>query len=164
MMVFDGPSTIVWTKKEWDEQHAAYYTPILQISQPLPAAVELIVSVKEDRSVAVDPEFAKFYVLFPAGGTTGVVRTTNDTLAQSRGFPAVTNGRFWLVATKEGRIKGNIDKDNDCQAKIYLQVSSWRTWAYRGAIPVALIDYHKLEGRRLVAMETRRKTVRCSSK
>jgi hypothetical protein len=117
---FSGPSRVDWTERKWVESHAAYYTPVFELNKTLPVDVEIVVFVKEDITARSDPTLGKFFVRFPAGQTSGVVRTENDSLAQSRGFPAVTNGQFWLVTTKEGRIKGNVGGGDDGHALVYL--------------------------------------------
>jgi hypothetical protein len=145
---FSGPSQVDWTKQKWVESHAAYYTPVFELDKSLPVDAEIVVHVKEDITASSDPTLGKFFVRFPAGQTTGVIRTENDSLAQSRGFPAVTNGQFWLVTTKEERIKGNVGRGDDGHARVYL--FAFGTTVFSGNVRYAAIAANKESTRKTV--------------
>jgi hypothetical protein len=118
---FSGPSKVDWTKKQWNKKHAAFYTPVLKIDKALDIDMEIRIHVKEDKFLDGDDHLGSFLVKFKAGEKTGVVRTVNNALAQSRGFSPETKDKFWLVVTKAGKIKGNVGKGDDGHADICIE-------------------------------------------
>jgi hypothetical protein len=119
---FTGPSTVNYrSNKAWDEDHASYYTPTVVLNKPLAVDMEITVKVMEERNNAANPHLGTMKVKFAAGQTVGVARTENNTDARLRGFPAVTQKKFWLVATKANRIKGSVGKGDDEHADVYLE-------------------------------------------
>jgi len=121
---FSGPSRVPWTKKKWLAKNAAYYTPNFEIDKVLPYDVTIRVKVMEDRNLQGDPRLGNFKVLFKQGKLKGQVITENDATARSRGFPARTLDRFWLVATKRRHIRGNKGPGDDEHANVYLEAKS----------------------------------------
>ncbi len=123
-LTFSGPSTVAWKKEKWVESRASYYVPTLKIDKALPVSMTLKVKVMEDRRFVKDPKLGHFFAKFPAGKTTAEVWTENNSLAQSRGFPAKTPKKFWLVAGKKKRIRGNTGRGDDDHAKVYIEAKS----------------------------------------
>jgi hypothetical protein len=122
---FTGPSTVNYRNNtEWDEAHASYYTPTATLDQPMDVDMSLLIWVMENKRWDGDDHLATFHVTFPAGQTNGIIHTNNDSEERSRGFPAVTHNKFWLVATKANKIKGNVGKGDDSHANVYIIVHS----------------------------------------
>ena len=142
-------------KKAWGARNAALYTPTFRINRSLPVTVEFGAKVMEDIRLWPDRKLGSFLVRFPAGSTRGQVRTENNAVARSRGFPAVTRNTFWLVATKKGRIRGNTGRGDNGHAKVYIEARSGG--ASRGGGYVAYVLASAGRGRPL---QSSRKTVR----
>ena len=149
---FSGPSHVAWTKERWVAVHASFYTPVYELETPLPVTAEMVVHVKSDMGMSLDLILGSFRVIFPGGYTTGIVRTENSARIQSRGFQAVTNGCFWLAATRKGTIRGNIGSNNGGKAQIYLRGAG--TTVYQGSIPFAEVHVPQSH------LETARQAVR----
>jgi hypothetical protein len=121
-VTFTGADKLPWSNSKWTEKRAKYYTPTITIDKALPVDIKLKVWVKEDKTADADDHLGTSWVRFKAGQTTGEFYTNNDDEAQERGFPARTQGKFWLVATKERKPKGNVGKGDDDHAKVFMDV------------------------------------------
>lgn len=153
---FTGPKRVRWTKKKWLAKNAAYYTPTFEIDRTLPADVTIRVQVREDIRPGADPRLGRFDVVFPKGKKKGIVITTNNKIARSRGFPAKTKGRFWLVATRAGRIRGNLTRGDDGHANVYLRTTRNGYACRKGKIVAAIIA----TGRGTTSLRSKSKSVR----
>jgi hypothetical protein len=129
----DGDYDINWPgppRRPWTEKDKEYYTATIELSVPAPESFSLPFYVKESRFWS-DTELGWFMANFAAGST--------------RSQP-----KFWLVATKAGRIRGNIVKGDDRHAEVYLKpfgfasdvdLDTW-TWNF-----TARTWYHDVESK-----------------
>lgn len=103
----DGDYDINWPgppRRAWTDADREYYTATVVLTNPAPCNLQLVFRVRWDRETVSDKDLGRFSVTVPMGSTKGT-------------------GQFWLVCTKEGRVKGNIDKDNS-SASIYCDLAS----------------------------------------
>lgn len=105
-------------RRTWQEGDKEYYLATVELSGPAPEDFSLGFWIKHNKKFWFDPTLGYFMVNFTKGSSTGT-------------------GRFWLVCTKKGKVKGN-DGKNGKHAKVYLEAFSIasdideRTWAFEG--------------------------------
>ena len=116
----DGTYNVNWPgppRRPWTNADREFYQVTATLSARPPGFVGLHFWVKEDRSLASDPILGDLLLLFDE----------NHTTAESG---------FWLVCTQLGRLRGNIAREDDGHAWIYLElegpsVQDFGTWILR---------------------------------
>ena len=101
----DGNYDVNWPgppRRPWTEADKDFYQVRATISDPAPEDFKLGFWIKEDRSWWPDPTLGSILVSFTNGSIQG-------------------NGRFWLVCTKKGKVKGSEGKGDDQHANVYLE-------------------------------------------
>jgi hypothetical protein len=105
-------------RREWQEGDKEYYLATVVLSNPATEDFSLGFWIKHNKKFWFDPTLGFFMVKFTGGSNTGT-------------------GRFWLVCTKKGKVKGSEGKDSK-HAKVYLEAFSFasevdeRNWAWEG--------------------------------
>jgi len=102
-------------RREWLYSDRKEYTPTFSFRYGEPPIGALDILIKEDKTGS-DPVLARGMY------HTGQFWIFNRQLSVSRGAPIRTDGVFWLVCTKLGRIKGDYGKGDDRHAKVYMEV------------------------------------------
>jgi len=105
-------------RRPWVEADKEYYTVTINLSAPAPEAFKFAYYVKENRRWWFDPSLGYLSASVALGASTA-------------------QGKFWLVCTKKGKVKGNLGKGDDSHAVVYLEDSGLSyereldNWYYR---------------------------------
>jgi hypothetical protein len=103
----DGNFNLNWPgppRRPWVEADKEYYTVTVNLSDRAPEAFTFGYYVKENRRWWFDPSLGYLTISFAQGASTA-------------------QGKFWLVCTKKGKIKGSLGKGDDCHGIVYLEDS-----------------------------------------
>ena len=123
----DGNWIVNWPgppRRAWTAADVEYFTPTIELAYKLNFDLVLQVDVIEDRGWPFENiRLGRFYAEFEAGKVLpSVIRANNDSLEQSRGLPPRTFGKFWLVVTKAGKLRGNSEKEDNGHANVFLWI------------------------------------------
>lgn len=100
----DGSYNVNWPgppRREWQDDDREFYSVSVHLSEPAPEHFNIHFVVKENRNYWPDP-------------TLGVV------VIDVREGETEPHGRFWLVCTKQGKVKGSSGKGDDGHAVVFL--------------------------------------------
>jgi hypothetical protein len=122
----DGNWNVNWPgppRRPWTAADVEYFTPTIELAYTVDFDLVLQVDVVEDRNWGGNIQLGRFYAEFEAGNVLpSVIRANNDSVEQSRGLPPRTFGKFWLVVTKAGKLRGNSEKEDNGHANVFLHI------------------------------------------
>ena len=103
-----------------------YFAPTIKLKKQYDFPFSFFLNIKQYVSCGSDNRIGEIHVTFGPKQTepaTENVKYHPDQRAEDRGI-ATALGRYWLVFTKRGRIRGNVVKGDEGDSMIYLQTTS----------------------------------------
>jgi hypothetical protein len=145
------PYKVYWSGSghPWRYEDATYFTPTFELRRPAPYLIIFTITVRDQDTgggASNDEVLGTLKVKIQQGQTKPDLNDRYsivyeaDAVAQGRGFPAGTYGKFWLVCTSNGHLRGGDGPDDDDDAEngseIYFRARHWDSavqgWQFTG--------------------------------